>query len=398
MSDKRTTPDPAGSARRRKRPAPTIDLTATEVQATGHEEPHSEPSPAGPAQPAHPASDNEPEPGPAPESPPRTATMNGDSSRPSRLLSASALAGGFIGAAAVAIILSALWFAGAVPVRYAASVDSSAQVVALEKQVRDLQNRRADPGVSERLAAADNAMHSLGIALTALNKRSDEVAARETAVEKTLTELSDSVRDLSKNTSAGLSPADVDTVQKRLSAVEQAAKRSTGDNSARLAVIAAALRNAVGSGVPFATELEQAKSLGADDKTVTLLAPFAATGVPPAATLAQDLRALIPAMEKISGPQASGGFIERLEANAGKLVRIRPVGAAPGDDRSAVLARIDAAAANGDIAGALVDLGKLDGAVRAPAQDWIAKAQSRQAALAAARQFATDTLRALNKP
>ena len=33
MSDKRTTPDPAESARRRKRAAPTIDLTATEVPA-----------------------------------------------------------------------------------------------------------------------------------------------------------------------------------------------------------------------------------------------------------------------------------------------------------------------------------------------------------------------------
>ena len=31
MADKRTTPDPAEGARRRKRPAPTIDLTATEV-------------------------------------------------------------------------------------------------------------------------------------------------------------------------------------------------------------------------------------------------------------------------------------------------------------------------------------------------------------------------------
>ena len=52
MSDKRTTPDPAESARRRKRAAPTIDLTATEVPAAGHEEPPSEPPPEGPAQPA----------------------------------------------------------------------------------------------------------------------------------------------------------------------------------------------------------------------------------------------------------------------------------------------------------------------------------------------------------
>jgi hypothetical protein len=389
MSDKRTTPDSAESARRRKRAAPTIDLTATEVPATGHEEPPSEPPPADPAQPA---TDNEP------ESSPGTATVNDNSSRPSDLLNAPALAGGLIGAAAVAIALSALWFAGVVPVRYASPTDSSAQVVALEKQVRDLQNRQADPGVSERLAAVDNALRSLGIALTALNKRSEEVAARATASEKTLTELSDSVRDLTKNTSAGLSPTDVDIVQKRLSALEQAMRASTSDNPARLALVAAALRDAVASGLPFATELDRAKSLGADDKTVASLAPFAATGIPASAPLAQELRVLIPAMEKVPGTEAPGGFIERLEANAGKLVRIRPVGAAAGDDRSAVLARIEVAATNGDIAGALTDLGKLDDAVRAPAQDWIGKAQSRQAALAAARQFAADTLRAIGKP
>ena len=34
MSDKRTTQDPAEGARRRKRPAPTIDLTATDVSAS----------------------------------------------------------------------------------------------------------------------------------------------------------------------------------------------------------------------------------------------------------------------------------------------------------------------------------------------------------------------------
>jgi hypothetical protein len=34
---------------------------------------------------------------------------------------------------------------------------------------------------------------------------------------------------------------------------------------------------------------------------------------------------------------------------------------------------------------------------RALARDWIAKAQSRQAAIAAARQFSADTMRALGK-
>jgi hypothetical protein len=187
-------------------------------------------------------------------------------------------------------------------------------------------------------------------------------------------------------------------VQKRLAALEQTTRRATDDHAARLALSAVALRDAVASGAPFTAELDQAKSLGGDDRTLASLAPFAASGVPSAAALAQELKGLIPAMLKASGAQAPvGGFLERLEANAEKLVRIRPVGAPAGDDVAAVLARIEIESANADLAGALADVNKLDGAARAPVQDWIRKAQARQAAFAAAREFAVDTARALGK-
>ena len=112
--------------------------------------------------------------------------------------------------------------------------------------------------------------------------------------------------------------------------------------------------------------------------------------------LAQELRALLPAMLKISGgPAPDAGFLERLQANAGKLVHIRPVDAPLGDDPSAVLARLEIDTARTDIAAALTDLGKLPAGTRAPAQGWIVKAQARQAALAAVRQYAAATARAL---
>ena len=128
------------------------------------------------------------------------------------------------------------------------------------------------------------------------------------------------------------------------------------------------------------------------------LGPFAAGGLPTEATLAGELRALIPAMLKSSGAQApAGNFLERLQANAGKLVRVRPVDAPAGDDASAVLARLEIEAAHADIGSALADLGRLDATARAPAQAWIAKAQARQAAIAAARELAADAARALGK-
>jgi hypothetical protein len=213
-----------------------------------------------------------------------------------------------------------------------------------------------------------------------------------------------SVQEAAKNSSAGISPGELDALQKRIAALEQSAKAarddiaraSSADIAARLALSAAGLRDAVASGAPFAAELAQAKLLGADDKVLVPLAPFAAAGVPTAPALAQELRALLPAMLKISGAQApEGGFLERLQANAGKLVRVRPVDAPPGDDASALLARLEIDAVKADIAAALADLGKLADATRAPAQAWINKANARQAALAAARQYAADTARAL---
>ena len=391
MADK--TPDPAEGAGSRKRPAPTIDLKATEVPG----EPEAAPAHESAAAPEQSAAGHESGPWRWPW--------------PTPQIDGQILVAGFAGAAVMTVALVMLWFAGMVPARYdGQAAPDSTSIAALNERVGKVESATAkipnDSSISEHLVAADNAMKSLGIALTALNKRNDEVAANATdartraaASEKAVTELRSSVQDLSKNTSAGLSPADVDTVQKRLAALEQAVKNATTDKAARLALGAAALRDAAASGAPFATELDQVKSLGADEMILKPLAQFTATGVPSAAALAQELRALIPALLKASGAQApAGGFLERLQANAGKLVRIRPVDAPPGDDASAVLARVEIEAAHSDIDGALADVGKLDAATRAPAQAWIAKAQARQAALVAARQFAADTARALGKP
>ena len=392
MSNKRTTPGPVEGASRRKRPAPTIDLTATDVSAPT---PEPEPQGAGPPRDAHPSGQA--------ESAAENLAKNGANER-NWVAARQMFLAGLGGAVIVALMLFGVWLAGLVPVHYAGPVDAgAASVAALSERLTKIESSIAripaiDPGVSERLSAADNAVKSLGIALTALNKRSDEVTARADAAEKAITDLRDSVQGLNRNTSVGMSAADVESLQKRLATLEQAVRSTTGDNAARLALTAAALRDAVVRGVPFTAELEEARALGADEKHLAPLAPFAVSGVPSAATLAQELRVSIPALAKASDGQASSGdFLGRLQANASKLVRVRPVGAPAGDDTSAVLARIEAEAAHADIEGALTDIGKLDPAMRAMARDWIARAQSRQAAITAARQFAADTMRALGK-
>jgi hypothetical protein len=425
MADKRTTPETPERAPRaasagpggKKRAAPTIDLTATEMPsppqaaAPGSAEPPppAEPPPAAPEPPSGGASDPPAEPAAIP---------------PRGNIIFATLAAGAASAAAVMLVAAALWFSGLLPLRYAASTDTATQALADGKAIDALTQRvgkieetmnqlpAGDTVVAQRLTAADSAMKSLGVALAALNHRTDDAIAnaaqareRADAAAKTVAELQASFKAIGPTQ---VSRADIAALDKRVAALESAAQTARADiskiattsggndNAARLALSAAVLRDAVLAGAPFADELAAVKQLGGDDKTLSPLAPFAATGLPAAQALAQELGALLPAMLKISDAQAAaGGFLDRLEANAGRLVRIRPVNAPPGDDASAVLARLESDAAKADIPAALTALGKLPDATRAPAPAWIAKAQARQAALAAARQYAVDTARAL---
>jgi len=447
MADKPTKPEAPGG-RRRKRAAPTIELTATEVPPTdapAAPDPQPEPpsaeaaappasEPPPPPEESAPAETQEPpaEPQAAPEPPPR-------GSGPRSYV--VALAAGFVGAAIMTGVLAGLWYAGLLPLPSAASESGRAQIAALQAQVRALQNRppaadrkafdalrtrmeqiageiaKLPPGdktVPERLAATDNALKSLGIALTALNHRNDDLAAdakqareRAAAAEKAVSTLRARLQNVAKSASGGVPAAALDALQTRVAALERSVhdarteitKNSATDRAARLAVSAAALRDAVERGAPYADELAQAKSLGADAKALAPLSPFAQSGVPSKPALAHALTALMPAMLKAAGDtEVRGGFLDRLQANASKLVRIEPVKAPQSDATSDVLARIEVEAAKADIDGALADLGKLPPAARAPAQAWIAQAKGREAALAAARQFAAATTRALSKP
>src|SRR5262249_62342031 len=99
-------------------------------------------------------------------------------------------------------------------------------------------------------------------------------------------------------------------------------------------------RIAVERGAPFAGELQAAKQLAENPAALAPLETAAANGVPAAPVLAQNLSKLAPAMLKAaSAPRREAGVIERLQASAERLGRIRPVEEAPGDGPSTRVAR-----------------------------------------------------------
>lgn len=437
MNDKRPTPD--ASAGRRKRVAPTIDLEAEEVPSAEAASESAKDEPVTPSPEVTAASDDAASPNPAASSPPP-----GDDAKKTERASpvVPAVIGGLAGAVAIALIGVIAWIAGLLP--NAGSPPADPRVAALEAQLKDLQSRAAAPSnnaaanaalsarigiledeiqkvsssppadakaLSDRVAATDSAMKSLGVALTALNRRYDELAAstkeaqtRAEAAEKAATELRGDLQTVSRAASAGASSADLAPLQQRIAALEdqtknakaELARTTRSERAARLALSAAALRDAVLRGVPFAEELAQAKALGADEKSLAPLWPLAAGGVPTARDLARELNDLLPQLQKAVGTSAaSGGFLDRLQANAESLVRIRPVGAPPGDDTATVLARLETDAVQGNIDAALIEIGKLPDAARQKASGWVTRAVGRQKALAAARDVAADSARSL---
>ena len=121
--------------------------------------------------------------------------------------------------------------------------------------------------------------------------------------------------------------------------------------------------------------------------------------MPKPISLSRDLLALVPKLSPPSQKNSTtgSGLIERLQAGASKLVRIERSDAV-GNDRGAVVARATAAALRNDVNEARRELMTLAPADRAAAQAWIDKADARDAALAASRQFAADAMTALAKP
>jgi len=375
-----------GTARR----PPTIDLTATEVDA---ENAAAEPGAASP-----------------------DATALGGFGHQG----AGAFLGAIVGAVLLAVIIGGLWFGGYVPPREAASpasapatsTPSSDLAARLDKIESAMKAPQPDTALAARVTAAEAAEKSQNTTLAALAARvSDAAAAAQTAQAqaKTAADAANAAEGAAKNAAQGaVSHSDLDTLSARVAALESAVKSlsdavhkaaSADDHVARLMVGAEALRATVERGAPYPAELAAVKSLGIDQNATAPLEQFAATGVPSAATLGHELAALLPALQQAAIPATnSTSFLGRLEANAHQLVRITPVAAPAGDDPTSVIDRIGIEAARADIAAALADIAKLPAAAQSAAAAWAQKAKARDAAIAAVRQISANALAALGTP
>ena len=369
--EKRTAP----GDKPRRRPAPTIDLTATEMS--------SEPPPADRAPEATAAEPDMPK---APSEP---------AARPSILMPAT------VGAVAgAAVVFAGLWAAGILQFGDKRSDDISPRLAALDRQIRDLAQRpqpQADTKAVDNLAQRiDKVEQAAGKAVVAPDAA---LAERIASLEAGLAALNRRAGDLQTTVQqASAAQPGLDRLAQRVDVIEQSAKTTQDkiaqnagtDAAARQALAAFALRETVARSAPYVVELAAVKKAGGDPKAIATLEPFAATGLASDAALSRELAALVPSMIKATdaNPSRTGGFVERLQANASKLVGVHPVGEPAGEDVAAVLARIEIKLGRNDVAGTQRELAALPARARAIAEPWSKKVVARSAALAASRKLA----------
>jgi hypothetical protein len=307
------------------------------------------------------------------------------------------------GALTAALAIAVAWVAGwpgetapplANPQTNASAIDTLASRVAeLETRTAKPSAATADPALSARLEAVEKSLALLRTEIADIRAQSEKLVADLDAVKSAPREIAPS--------------PEIAAISERLGAIERAKRaenaerdsKPADDTALRRVVAASMLDASVRQGEPFAAALAAAKALAPNPQALEPLEAFAATGVPNPAGLCRELLTLVP---KLSPPArenvvTGAGIVDRLQAGAAKLVRIERTDAV-GNDRSAIVARVTTAALRNDLADARHELNSLAPGDRAAAQAWLDKANERDAALAASRQFATEAMATLARP
>lgn len=163
----------------------------------------------------------------------------------------------------------------------------------------------------------------------------------------------------------------VGALENRLTGIVAEAEAARRTQGQALVVIALAeLKSAVEAGRPFVGEIGVVDAAAKGAVDLAALKPFAATGVPTATTLRAGWAKVARAAVAAGEPPSAGGVFDRLLANAGSVVKVRPTGEVAGDDVASIAARVEARLAAGDLAGAQAAWTALPEASRKASADW----------------------------
>jgi hypothetical protein len=387
---------------RPKREPPTIDLEATEVS--------SETKTSG-------ETSSEAPPEPVAEPTPEVAKASVEASpvaEPSSRPVSPWIIAPVSGAIAAALVIGVGWMLGWPAIQPASAPPASqlsAAIDGLTARVAGLEPKVGkpvpDPASAARTEALEKTVAALRTELAATRAQGDKLASAINDAKSAPRGDGTASPDLSgideriAKIESQLRAQNAEIAQQGSKLADAKADAKPADDMALRRLVAAALLDVlVRIGEPYPVALAATKALTPNPDALKPLDQFAEKGVPSAGRLSSELLALVPKLlpaAQQSTATTGTGIVERLQAGAAKLVKIERTDTA-GTDRGAVVARITAAALRNDSNEARRELKTLEPDDRAAAQLWLERADARDAALAASRQFATDAMAALGKP
>lgn len=414
-----------------KRPAPTIEGTATEVLI----EPTSGDNAAGDAAADAEADLGAPEAKPsAKRAPPRTSALELKSFLTHL---AAGLLGGLVGVLALAFAWNKL------PIRTAAAPDVSAleqrlgkleaapppapagdteELGQLDARLRTLETRKVEaaPDLSGLIARVTRLEQSLDALAKAGKDGGSDVDAAATdaklgAIEQRLQAKIDAVLSQQESTmsdrldsvqtavatlaaklgalaearlsgdASGSSP-DLAALDQRIAKLEAAlpdlsktiGQGTASANSGAAAIAFANLREAVGAGRPYTVELAALRTLAPGIGDLGALPARAETGIPTVAELARAFQTVAEASVPTPATPTDESFFDSVIASAKSAVKIRRIDAEEtGDTAGAVLARAATHLKQGDVAAAVKEVDALPAPARDAFAGWLEDAHAR---------------------
>lgn len=250
------------------------------------------------------------------------------------------------------------------------------ELAATRDRIQTLETRPA-PGVD--LAPLENRLTAQETALRALQAQPQMPRLAED-----IEAMAKIVADLKRNSADA---AAVLRLSDRVEKVETALRdvQTQRSSAAALMLAVGQLREALSKAMPFDAELRAVKALAPQDAELTpaleALKPRAVSGIPSFPTLAGRFHSLAPELVRAQVlPDQQSWWRQTLDRVATLVVIRREDGDAAGQSAAALVVRAEARLTEGDLAGAVVEAGRLEAGAAETVAPWLADARARLAA------------------
>ena len=269
------------------------------------------------------------------------------------------------------------------------------QVDALAEQMSQIGARDNDnAGTEERLAAIEESLNELAKVGASISLAAKALEDRQDSLDATVGSQRRRLDEISFLTGAGRTVTG-DTIDERFQAMEsrigervQALEDRPRGVEAKLAAFVLAvgqLRIALQTDSPFGSALESVSAAAPEDsiiaESISVLAPLASSGVESFGRLQRRFDSVVVAIVRAAAKPPGDTWIDKTIARLSELITVRRVGTAvEGDGADAVVARAEARLKVGELAAAVSELGRLDGAAAEAAETWLNSANQRLAA------------------